>query len=143
LDRAFDKIEDELRSLPVGAYTTVQNDGWSNLRKHKLQAMLFLMNGKVCQFNDYSVQFLVSNREQTYLSSVHDVLAECKTADNLLKLMIREKKKIEDELKLRLVGWVSDAGSDLKKAQKMLQQMFPHLIVLDCWAHQVGVYLLA
>jgi hypothetical protein len=60
--------------------------------------------------------FLVSHHKQTYLSSVHDVSAECKTADNLLKLMLQEKKKIEDELKLRLVGWVLDAGSDSKKA---------------------------
>ena len=70
---------------------------------------------------------------------VHDTSAERKTAENLLQLMIQEKDYIEMELDLKLIGWVSDAGGDSRAARTRFLAMFPWLLVVDCFAHQVRV----
>lgn len=74
---------------------------------------------------------------QSFPSSVFDVSSTDKTGENLKVLMVQEKNHIEAELGGHVVAWVSDAGGDSKKARSLLTAMFPHLINLDCTAHQV------
>ena len=42
-----------------------------------------------------------------------------------------------DVLKVKLIAWCSDAGGDSAKMRHLLVQKLPHLIAVDCWAHQV------
>ena len=70
---------------------------------------------------------------------MHDTSAERKTAENLLQLMIQEKDYIETELDLKLIGWVSDAGGDSRAVRTWFLGMFPWLLVVDCFAHQVSI----
>lgn len=42
-----------------------------------------------------------------------------------------------DVLKVKLIAWCSDAGGDSAKMRRLLVQKLPHLIAVDCWAHQV------
>src|SRR5258708_1401836 len=55
--------------------------------------------------------------------------------------MLKEKAYIESELGQRLIGWVSDASGESHAACKQLQNHFPQLLVVDCYAHQVGLIL--
>ena len=55
----------------------------------------------------------------------------------LLELMEGEKVFIEKELEIDLIGWMSDAGPNSRKACKDLVKKYPHLLETDCIAHQV------
>ena len=91
------------------------------------------MNNDIKAWTDYSWQL--------HLTHVYDTSAERKTAENLLGLMLKEKAYIESELGQRLIGWVSDASGESRAARKQLQNRFPQLLVVDCYAHQVGLIL--
>ena len=53
--------------------------------------------------------------------------------------MLQEKWYIEEELNLKLIGWVLDASGESRAAQKQLQNSFPKLLVVDYYTHQVWV----
>ena len=74
---------------------------------------------------------------QTYTVKVHDLSAEPKTADNHLSQVLSDIDYAEKEHKVRVIAWVSDAGGDSHAMRVWLNQMHPHLLVFDCWAHQV------
>jgi hypothetical protein len=52
-------------------------------------------------------------------------------------LLKTEQIFVKEELQLKLIGWVSDAGPNAKAARRRLQIEFPKLLVADCFAHQV------
>jgi len=91
------------------------------------------LNNDIKAWTDYSWQLR--------LTHVYDTSAECKTAENLLGLMLKEKAYIESELGQRLIGWVSDASGESHATHKQLQNRFPQLLVVNCYAHQVGLIL--
>ena len=72
------------------------------------------------------------------MTHVHNNSDEQKTAENLLKLILQEKEYIEKDLGLKLIGWVSDASGESPAAQKSLVHLFPHLLTIDCYTHQVS-----
>ena len=53
--------------------------------------------------------------------------------------MLQDKWYIEEELNLKLIGWVLDASGESRAVRKQLQNSFPKLLVVDCYAHQVWV----
>ncbi|KAF9510374.1 hypothetical protein BS47DRAFT_1273897, partial [Hydnum rufescens UP504] len=73
------------------------------------------------------------------VTHVHNTSGECKTADNLLTLIELEKKFIEEDLSCILIGWVSDAGGELRAACIRLQSRYPWLLVTDCFVHQACI----
>ena len=44
-------------------------------------------------------------------------------------------------LKLKVIAWVSDASGETRAARIMMMNEHPHLIILDCWAHQIQLVL--
>jgi hypothetical protein len=74
------------------------------------------------------------------MTHVYNTSGSRKTADNLFKLMLEEKTFIEKKIGLKLIGWASDASGESRAARKLLKQHFPHLITVDCYAHQVRLY---
>lgn len=65
--------------------------------------------------------------------------AERKTADNLLKLVLDEIKYAQNELKVEIVAWCSDAGGDSRAMRERLYRLKPWLVSIDCWGHQVRI----
>ena len=65
--------------------------------------------------------------------------ANRKTANNLLGLIEEQRLKIEWELELHLIGWVSDAGGDSRAARHRFGWAHPELLIADCFAHQVSI----
>ena len=41
-------------------------------------------------------------------------------------------------LGLTPIGVAGDAGSDERKARLLVLKKYPHLLIADCWAHQVS-----
>jgi hypothetical protein len=87
----------------------------------------------LCTFNSL-------NRLQSHVVHVHNVSGEKKTADNLLSLVLKAMLHLHNT-GVTIVGWVSDAGGDSRAMRLKLSELMPHLIVLDCWAHQVCLLL--
>jgi len=64
---------------------------------------------------------------------VHNASAERKTAEQLMALLEEVIMTIQDE-------WgaiVTDASGGFQKAQQLLGHKYPHIVVLDCYRHQV------
>jgi hypothetical protein len=80
----------------------------------------------------------VSYYIQTYTLRVHDITADKKNADNLLKIVLGEIDYCNDELEVEIIGWCSDAGGDSKSMRVKLHDLHEWLITLDCWTHQVS-----
>jgi hypothetical protein len=75
---------------------------------------------------------------QTYTLRVHDITADKKNADNLLKIVLGEIDYCNEELEVEVIGWCSDAGEDSMSMRVKLHDLQKWLITLDCWTHQVG-----
>ncbi|CAE6478675.1 unnamed protein product [Rhizoctonia solani] len=76
---------------------------------------------------------------KTYTVKVHDLSAEPKTADNHLSRVLADIDFAEKEHGVRVIAWVSDAGGDSRAMRVRLNRMHPHLLVFDCWAHQINL----
>ncbi|KAF8329076.1 uncharacterized protein EI90DRAFT_3017326 [Cantharellus anzutake] len=86
------------------------------------------------------VAFMISCMGMVHMTHVYNTLDQWKTAERLLAL-IKEKEYIKNKLNLKLIGWVSDASGESRATCIWLQEQFPHLIVADCYAHQVQLVL--
>jgi hypothetical protein len=76
--------------------------------------------------------------DQTYTIKVHNMSAQCKTAENHLNAVLSDIDKVEKDYGVHVIAWVSDAGGDSRAMQVCLHCMQPHILVFDCWAHQVS-----
>jgi hypothetical protein len=72
---------------------------------------------------------------------VHNVSAQRKTADNHLNIVLNDIDYSEQDHDVRAIAWVSDAGGDSRAMRVRLHRLRPHIMVFDCWAHQVSVYM--
>jgi len=69
----------------------------------------------------------------------HDVLAEAKSGEALLKLVTEDIQWIEDMYKLSVIGVCTDNGGNAWKMCWLLFNLMSWLIVLVCWAHQINL----
>jgi hypothetical protein len=68
---------------------------------------------------------------------VDDTSKECKTAEKLLEHLEAAMKEVEEKWGAKVVAIVMDALGECQKAQWILGQKYPWLVVLDCYSHQV------
>lgn len=47
-------------------------------------------------------------------------------------------KEVEEHWKCKVVAVVTDASGETRKARQDFGKEFPHIIMLDCYAHQVS-----
>ncbi|KAF9220022.1 hypothetical protein BS17DRAFT_853447 [Gyrodon lividus] len=73
---------------------------------------------------------------QLHTVRVHNASRDSKTAEELLKQMLLAINIIETEWGSTVIACTMDASGELQKAQCLLQETFPYLVVLDCLAHQ-------
>jgi len=71
---------------------------------------------------------------------VHDAHGQEKTAENLLGLLLSVIDEVRIEWGSNVVAVCSDASGESRKARRLLREKHPHLVTLDCYAHQVCEY---
>jgi hypothetical protein len=69
----------------------------------------------------------------------HDVSADAKSGDALLKLVTDDLQWIENTYNVSVIGVCTDNGGDARKMRRLLLALMPWLIVLVCWAHQINL----
>ncbi|TFK16929.1 hypothetical protein FA15DRAFT_571127, partial [Coprinopsis marcescibilis] len=104
-----------------GSSVTLQADGWTGINHRHIIAFMVGINGKV------------------YTVDVIDVTNERKTADHFLKQLQDAYEKAEKEMGVRIICITTDASGEAAKARRMFKNIYPHVIVLDCYAHQANL----
>ena len=51
--------------------------------------------------------------------------------------MLQEIKDVEKDFKTKVKAIITDAASDCRKARSLVVEQLPHILSLDCFAHQV------
>ncbi|EUC55524.1 hAT family dimerization protein [Rhizoctonia solani AG-3 Rhs1AP] len=119
LKMAVQKSEEHMVEAVHGKMATGLSDGWKDKRKRALLA------------------YMANVDAIAYTVGVEDISALPKTAENHLKIVKQAIKRCEDELGMKIVGWVSDAGGDSRGMRIRLGKERPELLLFDCWAHQI------
>ena len=68
---------------------------------------------------------------------MHDAHGQAKTAENFLDLLLSVIEEVQTDWGSKVVAVCSDASGESRKARRLLREKFPHLVTLDCYAHQV------
>jgi hypothetical protein len=76
---------------------------------------------------------------KVYTVGVHDATGEQKTAENLLAKIERILDLVTGEWGTIVIALVTDASSEARKARRLFAAKYPHIIVLDCYSHQVSL----
>jgi hypothetical protein len=71
---------------------------------------------------------------------VHNATGDRKTAEALLKKLENVLTTLQNDWGAILVGLVTDASGESRKARRLFGAKYPHIIVLDCYSHQVISY---
>lgn len=69
----------------------------------------------------------------------HNVSAEAKTGENLLKLVVADILWAQLMFGLFIIALCSDDGGDARKMRRLLLDSMPWLIIVVCWAHQINL----
>ncbi|KIK77613.1 hypothetical protein PAXRUDRAFT_17383 [Paxillus rubicundulus Ve08.2h10] len=78
----------------------------------------------------------MTSQQKLYTICMHNASKDLKTAEELLKQMLVAIRSIKTEWGATVIACTTDASRESAKAQCLLQQKFPHLVVPDCLAHQ-------
>lgn len=71
---------------------------------------------------------------------VHNATGDRKTAEALLKELEDVLTTLQNDWGAIVVGLVTDASGESRKARRLFGVKYPHIIVLDCYSHQVIFY---
>src|SRR6266478_7027949 len=69
----------------------------------------------------------------------HDVLAQPKTGEALLNLIVEDIKWSQETYGLEVIATCSDDGGDARWMRCLLLALMPWLIIILCWAHQINL----
>ena len=72
---------------------------------------------------------------------VHDASLECKTAENLLEVLEDVFNEVQMVWQATVVAVVTDASGKSLKAWCLFVQKYPWIIIIDCYSHQVFLFL--
>jgi hypothetical protein len=76
--------------------------------------------------------------EKIQTIKVHDASGERKTADALLQELEKVFALLRDEWGANVIGLVTDASGESRKARRLFSLKYLWITVLDCYAHQVN-----
>lgn len=68
-----------------------------------------------------------------------DTTAERHFGENLRDHMLEEIQIVEEVYNTKVKAIITDAASDCRKARRLVVEQYPHILSLDCFAHQVHV----
>ena len=137
LDKEVEKVEDEVRRKVQGKLGTGSCDGWKNVAKSSVVTSVMSVENIVSLLGPYLSMLLT--HIQPYLIRTHDVTRDAKTGDHLLKLVREDLLLMETKYGVKIIAWCTDDGPDGKKMRRLLVVLFPWLIAILCWAHQINL----
>ncbi|KIJ50719.1 hypothetical protein M422DRAFT_79785, partial [Sphaerobolus stellatus SS14] len=123
LHREVVQSESEVKLQNIGAFATVQCDGWKDISKFNLIAFMFTALRKA------------------HITTVHNVSSERKNAEHLKSLILSEFENLEKEYCLQVIGLCTDASGESRAVRFRILAEMPWLLVANCWAHQVQLVL--
>ncbi|KIK82178.1 hypothetical protein PAXRUDRAFT_154379 [Paxillus rubicundulus Ve08.2h10] len=121
LNEEAEKVIEGMKPKVNNRFVTGQCDGWKNIVKSSI------------------ITSTINVEHIPYLLNTCNISDKPKMAKNLLEIVLGEIKYATEVLKVKIVAWCTDVGGDSAKMRWLLVQKFPHLIVVDCWAHQVNL----
>jgi hypothetical protein len=141
LAEVVEEFRAEVRQKVAKQEATIQSDGWTGLNNHHLVAFMITADKKVCGAQLYFLSpALIYLIWQVHTVEVHNTTKERKTAENYLKEIDEVYNKLKDEWGVVVVGLVTDASGEARKARRLFARKYPFLIVLDCYSHQVSEF---
>ena len=87
---------------------------------------------------EYFRSLLIFSIWKVHTVEVHNTTKERKTAENYLREIEAVYQKLEDDWGAIVIGLVTDASGEARKARRLFASKFPSLVVLDCYSHQVN-----
>ncbi|KAI0729818.1 hypothetical protein C8Q72DRAFT_777221 [Fomitopsis betulina] len=121
LDEEADKVLNRMKAHVKGRFAMGQCNGWKNIAKTSL------------------VTSMLNVEYKPYILGAVDISARQKNAKNLLEIVTNEIKYCQDVLGVVLVVWCTDSSGESLKMHHLLHDWFPWIVVVVCWAHQVGL----
>ena len=119
-----------------GSNCTLQCDGWTAMSMHHLIAFMITVWPKV-RLDTGTICYHDLPLNQIHSIRVHDAHGQEKNAENLLELLFSVIEEVRTEWGANVVAVCSDASGESRKARRLLREKLPHLVTLDCYAHQV------
>jgi len=113
-------------------------DGWKNKAKQSINASMVSVASEVSAGIKLSITCTHLNH-QPYLMHMHDVSADAKSDEGLLKLVTKDIQWSQDKFGLSIITICSDNGGNAWKMRKLLLTLVPWLIILVCWVHQINL----
>ncbi|DBA94964.1 TPA: hypothetical protein ACH3X1_002490 [Trebouxia sp. C0004] len=81
----------------------------------------------------------ISSARQAIPTRSIDTTAERHFAHILCAHMVAELEYVEKEFDTKVKAIITDAASDCRKARSLLVEQYPHVVSLDCFAHQMNL----
>jgi len=69
----------------------------------------------------------------------HDVSADAKSSEMLLKLVTEDIQWSQEMFLLFIIAICTDNSGDAWKVQRLLLMLMPWLIIIVCWVHQINL----
>jgi hypothetical protein len=139
LDGVVRKVDEETKERIGGKIGTGQCDGWKNIAKTPVITSMMTIENEVSLIS-CSVSLKIkhgTDDTQAYLIQSHDMTGEPKTGDRLLEVVKDDINTMKEKYDIEPIAWCTDDGPDGKKMRRLLPSIYPWIIVLVCWAHQI------
>jgi hypothetical protein len=140
LDREAAKVEDRLKQKLQGRLATFTTDGWKNKAKQSIVASMVSVASEVRQqVFSCRLKYTHWDQSQPYLMRTHDVSADAKSGEALLKLVVEDMQWSCKMFCFIIIAVCTDDGGDARKMRRLLLAEMPWLIIILCWAHQINL----
>ncbi|KAG1730367.1 uncharacterized protein EDB91DRAFT_1004304, partial [Suillus paluster] len=111
LPHALNILKGTAKEECQGADATLQCDGWTGENHHHL------------------LGFMMTAHRKLHTIKVHNASMDPHTAKELLKQMLDAISRIESEWGASVIACTMDASGESQKAQCLLQEQLPHIVV--------------
>ena len=121
LDSVYNKELRRVTGQFVGAYATLQMDGWSSPSSDPVLATAVCVG------------------QRSYLLSAEDTNGQPHTAEWLAERLITAIDLAESELKVHVIAVATDSASNMKRMKELVQERRSDLLYVPCMAHWMNL----
>ncbi|PCH39122.1 hypothetical protein WOLCODRAFT_31142, partial [Wolfiporia cocos MD-104 SS10] len=121
LEEEAQRVVIGMKQQVQGRFAMGQSDGWKNVTRTSL------------------VTSMINVEYSPYLLNAVDISTQAKNAENLLEIVKAEIKYCMEVLETKVVAWCTDSSGESVKMQRLLRIIFPWIVTVACWAHQLNL----
>ncbi len=121
LDKCFEREQAAMKSKLKNKPTTIQQDGWTNIKQDPIIATSLTTDGKV------------------FFQDASDPGSKKKTAELCSSLLLASIKKAETEYEAEVLNCVTDDENKMKKTREEVQKERPDINVYGCISHNLNL----